>query len=140
MSIVHANRQASVDEIAAEMDRRGKVIETLEAQISELRAKLFPYADVTEIAGISWDGKYLIGDKASIKFFHEMKNRGEQIDVYKRAYDQNLAAKDVSIERLREALEKIEKAPAWGAPDRWETTPAEVRQIARAALKEQADA
>lgn len=36
--------------------------------------------------------------------------------------------------RLREALEKIERAPAWGYPDRWETTPAEVRQLARAAL------
>jgi hypothetical protein len=35
---------------------------------------------------------------------------------------------------LREALERIEKAPAWGAPDRWETTPFEVRQLARAAL------
>lgn len=35
---------------------------------------------------------------------------------------------------LLAALEKIEKAPAWGAPERWETTPAEVRQIARAAI------
>lgn len=73
----------------------------------ELRAKLFPYADATEISGISWDGKYLIGDKDSIKFFHGMKNRGEQIDVYKRAYDQNIAAKDAEIAKLREALESI---------------------------------
>ena len=36
--------------------------------------------------------------------------------------------------RLREVLHKIESAPAWGYPDRWETTPAEVRQLARAAL------
>lgn len=63
-------------------------------EIKALRSKLFQYADATEISGVSWDGKYLIGDKASIKFFHEMKNRGEQIDVYKRAYDQNLAAKE----------------------------------------------
>ena len=39
------------------------------------------------------------------------------------------------IERLREALQRIADAPAWGAPDRWETTPAEVRQLARAALE-----
>lgn len=103
MTTVHTHRNTSIDEIAAEMDRRGTVIETLEAQVSELRAKLFPYADATEISGISWDGKYLIGDKASIKFFHEMKNRGEQIDVYKRAYDQNLAAKDAQIANLLEA-------------------------------------
>lgn len=76
-------------------------------EIKALRQKLFPYADATEISGISWDGKYLIGDKSSIKFFHEMKNRGEQIDVYKRAYDQNIAAKDAEIARLRETLSVI---------------------------------
>lgn len=84
-----------------------RYVSELKAEIAELRAKLFPYADATEIGGISWDGKYLIGDKASIRFFHEMKNRGEQIDVYKRAYDQNLAAKDAEIERLRSALQNI---------------------------------
>jgi hypothetical protein len=82
-------------------DERDAALAAKDAEISELRAKLFPYADATEISGISWDGKYLIGDKKSIAFFHEMKNRGEQIDVYKRAYDQNVAAKDAEIERLR---------------------------------------
>lgn len=32
------------------------------------------------------------------------------------------------------ALEAIERAPAWGAPERWEVTPAEVRQLSRAAI------
>lgn len=39
MSIVHANRQASVDEIAAEMDRRGAVIEKLEAERNLFKGK-----------------------------------------------------------------------------------------------------
>jgi len=39
-----------------------------------------------------------------------------------------IAAKDA-------ALRKIADAPAWGAPDKWETTPAEVRHLARAALE-----
>lgn len=95
---------------AAELEQAADVIADRNAEISDLRRKLFPYADAAEISGISWDGKYLIGDKASIRFFHEMKNRGEQIDVYKRAYDQNLAAKDAVIERLREALTVLEKA------------------------------
>jgi hypothetical protein len=93
-----------------------------DAEISELRAKLFPYADATEISGISWDGKYLIGDKKSIAFFYEMKNRGEQIDVYKRAYDQNVAAKDAEIERLREALmewQPIATCPLRDTVDLW---------------------
>jgi hypothetical protein len=37
--------------------------------------------------------------------------------------------------RMREALQRIADAPAWGAPHRWETTPSEVRQLASAALK-----
>lgn len=35
---------------------------------------------------------------------------------------------------LLEALRRIADAPAWGAPDRWETTPDEVRQLARKAI------
>lgn len=44
-------------------------------------------------------------------------------------------ALEAENQRLREALHKIEAAPAWGYPDRWETTPTEVRQLARAALR-----
>lgn len=43
-------------------------------------------------------------------------------------------ALEAEVKRLREALETIEKAPAWGYPEKWETTPAEVRQLARKAL------
>lgn len=113
-----------------------------------LRQKLFPYADATEISGISWDGKYLIGDKASIKFFHEMKNRGEQIDVYKRAYDQNLAAKDAEIAALKAALEPFNTN--WADENGWSETacqkdrvvdwfgPSDFRRV-RAVLGEKAD-
>lgn len=79
--------------------------EDKDAIISELRAKLFPYADATEISGISWDGKYLIGDKASIREFHEMQNRGLQIDVYKRAYDESLEVLKARVKSLERALE-----------------------------------
>jgi len=46
-------------------------------------------------------------------------------------------ARDTAERRLaeaREALQQIEAAPAWGYPERWETTPAEVRQLARHTL------
>ena len=36
------------------------------------------------------------------------------------------------LKRAEEALRKIADAPAWGAPDRWETTPTEVRRLAAA--------
>lgn len=39
MSVVHAHRQASIDEIAAEMDRRGTAIEKLEAERNLFKGK-----------------------------------------------------------------------------------------------------
>lgn len=36
MTVTHTTRAASIDEIAAEMDRRGAVIERLEAKLSAL--------------------------------------------------------------------------------------------------------
>lgn len=47
--------------------------------------------------------------------------------------DRALTAK-VRLKEAERALEQIECTPAWGYPDRWETTPAEVRQLARQAL------
>lgn len=78
-------------------------------RVSELERFLFPYAHNKEISGISWDGKYLIGDKASISEFHSLKNRGEQIDVYKRAYDQNLAATTSRAEAAEARIAELEK-------------------------------
>lgn len=42
---------------------------------------------------------------------------------------------EARIAELEAGLRKIADAPAWGAPDRWESTPFEVRQLARALLK-----
>lgn len=50
MSIVHANRQASVDEIAAEMDRRGAVIEKIEAERNLYKGKYRSMASLMETA------------------------------------------------------------------------------------------
>ena len=59
--------------------------------------------------------------------------RDREIDRL-RAREQELEARVV---RLESALSRIEQAPAWGYPERWETTPGEVRQLAREALNEQ---
>jgi hypothetical protein len=69
-----------------------------------------------------------------------MKTREEIVawlDELERVIDKCIEAMDASttrIEQLEAALQTIADAPAWGAPDRWETTPSEVREIARAAL------
>jgi len=41
---------------------------------------------------------------------------------------------EARIAELEAGLRKIADAPAWGAPDRWESTPFEVRQLARVLL------
>lgn len=48
MTVTHINRPAGIDEIAAEMDRRGAVIEKIEAERNEARAylKAFVYATI----------------------------------------------------------------------------------------------
>ncbi|WP_037152995.1 hypothetical protein [Rhizobium freirei] len=51
MTIVTANRQASFDEIVAEMDRRGSVIETLEAERDELQAEVDLLRKMQKAAG-----------------------------------------------------------------------------------------
>lgn len=50
MSIVHASRHASVDEIAAEMDRRGAVIEKVEAERNLYKGKYRSMASLMEKA------------------------------------------------------------------------------------------
>lgn len=92
-----------LDEAASRISKQDAELERLRREVEEARAKLFPYADATEISGISFDGKYLIGDKKSISYFHEMKNRGEQIDVYARAYEQRIAAAEAKLAEARKA-------------------------------------
>ena len=50
-------------------------------------------------------------------------------------YKARAFAAEAREQTLREALQKIADAPAWGYPERWEATPSEVRHLARAALK-----
>jgi hypothetical protein len=48
MTIITVSRAATTDEIAAEMDRRGLVIERLETRVAELEKaalELFPYSE-----------------------------------------------------------------------------------------------
>ncbi len=51
MTIITASRNASVDEIAAEMDRRGHIIETLEAKVEELQGEVDLLRKMQKAAG-----------------------------------------------------------------------------------------
>lgn len=51
MIITH-DRRATINEVATEMDRRGKVIEELEARISRIEKVKIGYADQARFADI----------------------------------------------------------------------------------------
>jgi hypothetical protein len=90
---------------------------------------------------VDWDGsenRLLREAVATIerltKELEESLQRGVVIAIKSEKNEHRTNSLAAELAKAREALERIAKAPAWGAPDRWETTPAEVRQLARAAL------
>lgn len=88
-----------------------------EAKNEHYRRMLFPYADATEISGMSWSGHYLIGDDKSIKKLREIENKSAQIDVYRAAFDENVSALKAKLSEAearaetarRDALEEVVK-------------------------------
>lgn len=51
-----------------------------------------------------------------------------------RAAAEAKARRMLAVDDAWRVLQRIADAPAWGYPDKWETTPAQVRQLARAAI------
>lgn len=65
MSIIHSSRPASVGEIAAEMDRRGAVIESLEAALSAKDAALSSQSLIIKNAALSSGASEIAGPVAT---------------------------------------------------------------------------
>lgn len=88
-------------------------IENQAKALSEARAKLFPYADATEISGMSWSGFYLIGDKKSIRELKRLEHRSAQLEVFSKEYDLRTEALKAHVQaaeaRLAEAMKVIER-------------------------------
>jgi len=76
----------------------------------EARAKLFPYADATEISGMSWGGFYLIGDKKSIAELRRIENRSAHIDVFRQVFDECIAAEKERADAAQAALRVMREA------------------------------
>jgi len=137
MTIVHSSRQASVDEIAAEMDRRGTVIERIEAErnlfkgkyrsiivlLDDARQTVQNVVDHVEDEGDrSYFGSTNHADRLRDLVedmdgwsFDAMLPKGDlnkmERDPYAalREQRQALAAKEAEIAKLREALEPFAK-------------------------------
>ena len=69
--------------------------------VEHYRAMLFPYADATEISGLSTEGIYVLGDKKSIAWVKNHVHRSKQLEQYHRAYEQRLQVLEAEIARLQ---------------------------------------
>ena len=72
-----------------------------ERTIREYRAMLFPYADATEISGLSTEGIYVLGDKKSITWVKNHVHRSKQLEQYTAAYEQRVKVLEAEIARLQ---------------------------------------
>jgi ribosomal protein S12 methylthiotransferase accessory factor YcaO len=100
---------------AAELTTLQSRLEAVEAERDDARRKLFPYADATEISGMSWSGFYLIGDEKSISKLRQIENDAAQIEIYRKAFEERTAAAEARVEDLQKALaEAINEAEAKG--------------------------
>lgn len=61
--------------------------------------------------------------------------KGGQDGIRIRSGRLTAASAEAAFDIMKAALQRIAKAPAWGAPERWETTPFEVRELARETLE-----
>ena len=80
-------------------------------ELAEARARLFPYADDKQISGMSWGGFYLIGNDKSIKELRRIENAAAQIEVYRAAFDERIAAAEARIATARD--EGCEEVAEW---------------------------
>jgi hypothetical protein len=82
----------------------------VERERDDLRRNLFPYADDKEISGLSLNGFYWIGNKRSIGELLRFENRSSQVDVFRKAYDDRIAAAERALATTRaDAFEEAAK-------------------------------
>lgn len=89
--------QTAIDEI---LSLEKDLVDT-NIQLRDARSKLFPYADETEISGMSWSGFYLIGNDKSIKELHRINHRSAQLESYTTAFEERVKSLKQEIQRLQ---------------------------------------
>lgn len=76
-------------------------IQKLKEENADLKRRLFPYTEDKEISGLSWSGNYVIGNRKSIKEVSKALHRSQQLEEYRRIYDDEL-------KRLKDRISGLE--------------------------------
>lgn len=97
----------ALEALQAEREALQARAEKAEGERDEARARLFPYADDTEISGMSWNGFYLIGNSKSIGELKRIENRSAQLEQFSAAYEEAIAREKARIAELEAGLNDI---------------------------------
>jgi hypothetical protein len=91
-----------------------EALPALLAENEKLRRALFPYADVTEISGFSWNGFNIIGSRKSVDAVSSAVHLSGQIEEYRKGSDEakdrfkaDLAAAEAERDRMRAAAKSV---------------------------------
>lgn len=120
MSIIHTSRSASIDEIAAEMDRRGDVIDALEAERNLYKGK---YRALLKLVSKTRDKLVLITDniedEGDRRYFGSTNDADDLRDLYDEmmrwiwdAVDKTNRMKSDPYADIRKQRARAEKAEA----------------------------
>ena len=88
------------------------LVDAKDAEIDELRAKLFPYADESTISGMGWSGFHLLGNKKSIEELQRIVHRSSQLEAFAKAYNEEVSRLKEEIKALQETKPVV--AGGWG--------------------------
>lgn len=92
------------------IEQQAAAVAARDAEIERLRRYLHPYADDTEISGMSWSGFHLIGNKKSIAELHRIENRSSQLDVFRAAFDERAKAAEFRAEQAEHSADHWRRA------------------------------
>jgi predicted transcriptional regulator len=124
---------AERDEARAEVSRLTPYVEAFRREERRADLSVERYYEV----GAERDEAIRQREQAVEARAHDIARQSSIIAFLRKRRGQLVIERDEAIrqrDQAVEALNKIEATPAWGAPERWETTPAEVRQLARATI------
>ncbi len=76
----------------------------------------------------------IVTNEKGFQSLHETNEDGAPGDLIAHLFREDYAEALLALPEMMATLKLIAATPAWGYPERWETTPARVRQLAGAAL------
>jgi chromosome segregation ATPase len=138
----HVNHRASdeISQLRAEAERLTKDRDEWRAQCNEAEAERDDYKSQINEAWAAAQAelcKSIDMRKRAESAERKLQQRADELNVLQGSIAAYQAGElERKLVMAVEAMKHIANVPAWGAPDKWESTPSELRQFASKAAKE----